>query len=275
MAIVKLPRNMVRACKLFLQRDYDEAFKIMERVSGVDHQKEAILAQLALFSNDYSGAAEYCMSFIPHLDEWYTINMINCSFAMLTFCAFQTDRQNVLNFLENLKRIFIKRESNQFTNIMIGSIDKSVEALMKDTFEKKYIPPENPMSLIEAIAYLKEKCHKDLTGETPDDAAYILSRMDRKMDALEYIKYYERFADSVKLTEYTRFDAIKIYSYLDKPDKIREAVCDFYKYSWIPVEKTMVMPISIFTYDINIWSAFSKELFDYIYKNVNVYFEPK
>ncbi len=275
MAVVSVPRNMSRACKLYLARKYEEGDKIMSKITEPAHQKAAIEAQLALFSWDLDKAAERCMEFLPYIDEWYSGNMLEAGFAMITFCGYKADKEKVLSYLTTLKDDFSsKSDDNIRTERIISVIKGSVNTLNGGELKKKYTPPEEPVSLNEAVSYLKEKFHSDFTPDTPDGAQNILSRMYHKMDPVEYIGCYERFSDSPKLTEITRADAIKMYIYSDMPDKekILKAVCGLYKYSWLPVEKTTVMPISILTYDVRLWDYLDKETFDYIYKTPSIYF---
>ncbi len=266
MSVTAIPRNMARACKLYRERNYDEAEKIMAKISEPAHQKAAIQAQLALFSCDFDGAAGFCMEFMPYLNEWYSGNMLDAAFAMLTFCGFKAGRERVLDYFEELGHSFSKDDNDRYSNLMSGAIGRSVNILKSTEYEKKYVPPEKPVSLEDAVSFLREKYRSDLTADTSEGAAYILSRVKQKIDCGEYVRYYERFADSPKLTERTRFDAVEMYVYMDMPEKAVKAVCDFYKYTWLPVEKTTVMPVSIFTYDKNLWNIFTEDMFEFIRK---------
>lgn len=268
MAVSAVSRNMVKACRLFLERKYEEAEKVMEKVKDPAYRTAALRAQTALFSWDFDKAIEYCREYLPYLNEWYSMNMREESFAMLAFAAIKSgSEKEVTQYLDGLRTNF------SGDDMILHFIERTIDILNGKTYEPQYIPPEKPMTLSESIDHLRKvTTKKDLTGDTPEDAAYILSRMAGKMDSNEYIGYYERFAYSAKLTERTLVDVIEIYFHLNMPDKAVKAVCDAYKYSWIPVEKTIIMPTSIFTYDVNLWSIFTKEMFDYIYKTPSIYF---
>ena len=274
MAVAAISRNMVKACKLFLERKYEEAEKTMEKVKDPAYITAALRAQLALFSWDFDKTIEYCKEYFPYLNEWYSLNMREESFAMLAFAAIKRgSEKELIEYLDGLKMNFPMDGNERLNETMIRLIEKTVDILNGKTYEAQYIPPEKPMTLSEAIDHLREvTSKKDLSGDTPEDAAYILSRMKKEMDTNEYIGYYEKFADSPKLTERTRVNVIEMYFYLNMPDKAVKAVCDAYKYSWIPVEKTIIMPTSILTYDVNLWSIFTKEMFDYIYTTASIHF---
>lgn len=281
MSKAKISKNIVKACEFYLKRDYENAEKIMAKITEPAYQTAAIYAQTALFSWDFDRATSLCMEFLPYINEWqgHTYNMYEAGVAMIAFCGYKTDKEKVLSYLINLKNSFEDKEDNvcteRITKLMIDIINKYVNLLSSSKFEKKYTPPENPISLDEAISYL-QKYKKDLTADTQDDAEYILSRMKRKMDCIEFVRLYECFSDSPKLTERTRFDAIEMYLYLDMPDKAGKAVCDFCKSSsWTPAEKIMIMPVSIFTYDTNLWDIFTNDMFEYIRKTPNYYFRDK
>lgn len=272
MNVVTIPRNFSKVCKLFLERNYEGAEKAMEKVKDLPHQKAAIRAQLALFSWDFDKTVECCKEYFPHLDEWYSRNMIDESFAMLAFSAIKSGREKeVIEYLDDLKTALPKEENERYTEIMLWSIENTVDILNGKTCGPQYTPPEEPMTLDEAVEFLRKNNNKkELTADTPEGAAYILSRMENKMDCKDFLMLYERFAKKQKFTEITRKYAVEMYLYLDQPEKVRQAICDCYNYSWIPVEKTIIMPTSILTYDRNLWDIYTKEMFDYIYKTDNL-----
>lgn len=274
MNVVTIPRNLTKACKLYLERNYEEAEKTLVKVKEYPHQKSALKAQLALFSWDFDKSIEFCMEYLPYLYEWYSGNMMDESFAMLAFSAIKTGRTaEVIGYLDDLRNSLPVDQNERFTEKMLQSIKQTIDIMNGKTCGPKYIPPEEPMTLNEAVEYLREKNNKkDLTADTPEDAAYILSRMYKKMDCNDFIMLYERFANVQKFTESTRNSAIEMYLYLDQHDKVKQAICDSYRYSWIPVEKTSIMPVSILTYDVNLWSIYTKEMFDYIYRTPNFLF---
>lgn len=269
-----LSRNMVKVCKLFLERNYEEAEKLMERLNEPAYLKTAIQAQLSLFLWNFEKTIECCKEYFPYLNEWSTGNMLEESYAMLAFSAIQSGKEKeVVGYLANFKSDFPRDENERYNERITFLIEKYINILEGKVYKVRYTPPDKPMTLCESIDYLNERNPKmNLSGDTQEDAVYILSRMAEKMDCNEYIKYYERFANSSKLSEWTRVSVIEMYLYMNMPDKVRKAVCDCYKYSWIPVEKTIIMPTSILTYDINLWNVFTKEMFDYIYKTASIYF---
>lgn len=269
-----LSRNMVKVCKLFLQRNYKEAEKLMEKLNEPSYQKATLQAQLSFFSWDFEKTIECCKEYFPYLNEGHTYNMYDESCAMLTFSAIQTKKEKeVIKYLSDFKLDLLSDEDEIHNERIIRLIEKYIDILEGKIYEVRYTPPEKPMTFSEAVDYLREvNSKKDLSGDTQEDAAYILSRMAEKMDCNEYIKYYERFADSPKLSERTRVSAIEMYLYMNMPDKVRKAICDCCKYSWIPVEKIIIMPTAILTYDVNMWKMFTKEMFEYIYKTASVHF---
>lgn len=278
MSIVTIPRNLSKVCKLFLERNYGEAEKAMEKVKDFPHQKAAIRAQLALFSWDFDKTVEYCMEYLPHLDEWYTRNTVDESFAMLAFSAMKCGREKeAVKYLDDLKTNLSDGEDERYTKIMLGSIKNTADILNGKICEPQYTPPDDPMTLDEAIEYLrKNNKKKDLTADTAEGADYILTRMYNKMDCKDFLMVYERFAKVQKFSEMTtRKTAVEMYLYLGQPDKVRQAICDSYNYAWIPAEKTVIMPISILTYDRNLWDIYTQEMFDYIYKTKNLLSESK
>lgn len=275
--VVTIPRNLSRVCKLFLERSFEEAEKALEKINGFPHQKAALRAQLALFSWDFDNAVRHCMEYLPHLDEWYSGNMVDESFAMLAFSAIKSGREKeVIEYLDDLKAKLSGEEDERYTEVMLRSVKNTVDILKGKPCKPQYAPPEKPMTLDEAVGYLRENNRKnDLTADTPEGAAYILSRMYHKMDCKDFLMLYERFAKVKGFTEMTRKTAVEMYLYLGQPDKVRQAICDSYNYSWIPVEKTSIMPVSILTYDRNLWDIYTKEMFDYIYKTKNLLSEGK
>lgn len=267
MAGIAVPKNLTKACKLYLGRKYSEADTVMSKISEMTPHKAAVEAQLALFKNDFESAIEHCMLFLPHLEHWRSLNMAEAGPAMITFCANRTNNETVSAFLEKLKDDFSGTEKAA----LIPIVSKNIKIMNGEYVNKGYTPPEKPICLGEAAENLS-KYRKGLTGETAEDAVFILSRAYNTMDCTEYLQYYEKYADVPTLPEATRFHAVEMYLHLNMPDKARQAVCDFYMHSWIPVEKTTIMPISMFTYDTRLWELFDAEFFDFIYQNPAVHF---
>lgn len=274
MSVAAIPPKMNKACKLYLSRNYEEADKIMSKNPEPAHQKAAIEAQLALFSQDFDKAAERCMEFLPYITEWYSGNMLEAGIAMITFCGMRTGKERVSRFLEELKSSFVRSDNERNNEMILHKIENAADILKGcgNNFRKEYTPPEKPLTLAEEIEKLK-KNKKDISPDAPKDMAYILSRTSKSMDCNEFTGCVERFSDCREISQYTRLDAVSMYLYMGMPDKIPKAVRDFYRYSWIPVEKTIVMPISLLAYDVRLWDIFDEETFDYIYKTPNILFE--
>lgn len=274
MSIISIPRNMSKACKLYLERNFDEADKLMDKISEPYHQKLAIEAQLALFKWDFDNTITKCMGFLPYLNEWYSLNMLDASFAMITFSAAHTRKTEVTEYLNNLKLRFETEEDERYKGFIMSKINKSLDYLTNNS-EKENVEPQqkNLLSIDEAIEkWGSQYSNKQFTVNSPEGADRILSAGYGKIKPNEYIELYERYHDSSPLTEHTRVKVIKTYLRMNKPEMIFNAVYDLCKYTWLPVEKTTVMPISILTYDTELWKLYTKELFEKIYVTASVHF---
>lgn len=268
MSAVAIPRNMSKACRLYLQRSYDEADKIMAKISEPHRQKMAVEAQLALFRWEHDTAIAKCMEFLPYLNEWRSLNMLEAAFAMITFSAQYAGKNEVIEYLGNLKDQFEGEADERYKRFVIGNITRSLTYLNGENTTEELPQQENLMTVKEAAE--KWGCSETDSAES---ACKILGLGYGKIDPNEYIELYERYHDLPTLMEFTRANAIKSYLYLGRTEKIAEAVLDLYRHTWQPVEKTTVMPISILTYDKNLWQFYTKELFDKIYTTAAVHFE--
>ena len=173
----------------------------------------------------------------------------------------------MLEYLTKLKIKFETEEDERYRRFVIGSINKSLTYLKGENKAEEMLMQDNLLSVKEAA---------ELWGckeiDTPNGAYQILSRGYKKIKPNEYIELYERYHNSLVMTEKTRADIIKTYLYMNKTEMISTSIFDLYKYTWLPVEKTTVMPISILTYDTKLWEFYTKELFDKIYTTTNVHF---
>lgn len=274
MSIISIPRNMSKACKLYLERNFEEADRIMEKISEPYHQKQAIEAQLTLFKWDLDNTITKCMEFLPYLNEWRSFNMLDASFAMITFSAAHMRKEEVTEYLESLKLRFETEEDERYKGHMLGKINKSINYLT-DNLEKANVSPqlEDLLSVDEAVEKWRSRYQEgQFTADSPENADRILSAYYQKIKPNEYIELYERFHDSSTLREHTRINVIKTYLRMNKIEMIPDAVYDLCKYAWLPVEKTTIMPISILTYDTDLWKLYTKELFEQIYTTASVYF---
>ncbi len=80
----------------------------------------------------------------------------------------------------------------------------------------------------------------------------------------EFLSLYEKHCTS-PLLMYQHLDAVKIYICLKQPEKAQNALLNYAKYGWIPIEWTDVKPVSMFV-DYSFVPLFTKELFDAIYQ---------
>lgn len=230
--VVSIPRNMSKACKLYLQHNFDEANKIMDKISEPYHQKAAIEAQLSLFKWNFDSAINKCMEFLPYLNEWRSLNMLEASFAMITFSAVHTRKNEVMEYLQRLKLQFEAEKDERYKKLVIGHINKSLAYLNgeDDSSEK---PLSDKLMSVEEAAELWG-C-KEI--DTPESARKILALGYGKVIPTEYIKLYERYHNLSNLTEHICSNVIKTYLYLGNTAKISETVLEVYKYIWCPVEK--------------------------------------
>ena len=79
----------------------------------------------------------------------------------------------------------------------------------------------------------------------------------------DYLALYEKHYTSPKFNN-RHFSAAQIYIFLKQEEKAREALVNYARYCFIPIEWTDIKPMEIF-YDYSFVPLFNKELLETIY----------
>ena len=274
--VVTIPKKLKDICGLYLKRHYDEADALLDKFNKLPHHKAAVLAQKALFSWDFNSAIDLCFEFVPYLSEWHSYNMRSEGIAMLTFAGTHCRTDEVIAFFEKLRNDYADADKDDREKVMLLSmINQSLDILHGNmqTHGSPFTAPECPIS-IEDIRKNHLVGHYEKYADRDDAEAinHIMMVANKKCSAEDYIKLYEMHPQSPDIRDRQRLTAIHAYAYLGDNEKAQQAVIDYWKFGWLPIERTDIMPLDLFPHNCDIWHLFTKDVFSEIYNSCNYLF---
>ena len=261
--------------QLFGECKYDEAEALAAKLNGYDPQLADMRAQLAFFRSDFNECVQQGLMVYPFLNEWYSGNKRKQTELMLEYALQMADesiRQEAIEILTEMHGHFTDeqlstREFEHFKYIPI--LIEHAEGSLESFAFRLYTPPESPKELsVLADEYLTlhKKRFAKLQGNPMDNLEVVSGFMVSVFSQCrpeDYLALYEKHYTSPKLNN-CHFSAAQIYIFLKQEGKAREALVNYAKYGFIPIEWTDIKPMEIF-YDYSFVPLFNKELFRIIY----------
>ena len=83
---VKIPKKFADICAL-IRDGQDDGIEKLNVFPGLEHQKTAVLAELAYFDGEFEKALAYDMELCPFWDEWHYSNIRTEHTAAMAFAA--------------------------------------------------------------------------------------------------------------------------------------------------------------------------------------------
>ena len=87
----------------------------------------------------------------------------------------------------------------------------------------------------------------------PDFILRVLDSIYRKGHPEDYVAYFEETKEKIKGHGLAFIRAAKIYHYLDNADcieKVETSLIDYARIGWVPINHTMVTPMTLFCYPV-------------------------
>ena len=277
LAFPRKTKTFKTVVQLYCECRYDEAEALSAKLTGCDPQLADMRAQTAFFRSDFNECVRQGLLVYPFLDEWYSGNKRQQTRMMLEYAINKADeevRQEAVGILNDMYHHFSEEQlaARGFEHfVYIPQLIVHATGVL-ESFAKPhhiYRPPESPEEL-SAIAedYLRlhEKRLAALKCDPMDDPSVIRSIMpliEYRGRPEDYLKLYNEHCTSPELNN-CHFAAAKICLYFGQEDKAREALLNYARYGFIPVEFTDVKPMEIFV-DYSFAPLLTKELLDAIY----------
>ena len=234
-------------------------------------------AQAAFFRSDFNECVRQGLLVYPFLDAWYSGNKRRETEMMLEFAIHRADaeiRQEAIGILAEMHHHFTAEQLGSRGFEHFRYIPQLIEHATGDleSFANPhhiYTPPESPKELCEVTAhYLKlhEKRFAALPGDPLENPAVIAGLLVTVADQCrpaDYLELYHKHFAAPELTN-SHFTAAKIYLSFRQEDQARDALLNYARCGFIPIEWTDVKPMAIFV-DYSFVPLFTKEFLDTIY----------
>ncbi len=267
----KTVSQLYRACQ------YEEAEALANTLSGNEPQLADMRAQTAFFRSDFNTCVQQTLLFYPYLDEWYSGNKRSESQKMLAFALQRADadiRQEAIGILKKMYHHFSDEQLDRREMAHFKAIPQLIEHATGplgqcSNPDANYTPPETPQELsavLDGFLETNKKRLAKLQGDPLDDAQIVSKLLVTVIDQCrpeDYLYLYEKLLCSPAL-QYAHFRAAKIHLYLNQPEKAREALLNYARYGFWPVEWSDVRPMAIV--DWPFIPLLDKELLDCIYR---------
>ena len=246
-----------------------------KKLVGYDPQLADMRAQIAFFRSDFNECVQQALLLYPCLDEWYSGNKKTDTERMLEYALWNADadiKQEAIEILRSMYQYFPEQQlaARGFEHFRyIPQLIEHAEGEPEQFSFRLYTPPESPKELsavIDEYLTLHKKRLAGMTGdpmENPSVIGSLLVSVKSQCRPEDYLMLYQDHCTAPELLN-QHFSAAQIFLYLKQEDQAREALLNYARYGFIPVECTDVKPVSIF-YDYSFVPLFNRELFDAIY----------
>lgn len=273
--VVSVPKKLRDIAGLYRVRDFEQADPLLAGFKKLPRKRAAIEAQLAFFRCEFDSAIEHIMEYYAYLGEWYTGNMWYQTAMALSFALLRSKSQEIAkDCKEYLKKLYDSLSEDQLANknlrylTFIPQILDRAEG--KLDMSRKYTPNDAPKSYADlfdgyAQYHQKQLAKLDcLPEDDPHTASDMLILIESSGSTEDFLKLYETHCKSPELREWAHLKAARIYSYLGKNDRAREALLDYATLGWYPIEHTDIMPLSLLDGD-DLFPLISDEMLKKIY----------
>lgn len=243
--------HLYRACR------FEEADKLLEKNDTLPRQTADIKAQLAFFSCDFDKTVQYILEYYPYLNEWYAMNKKSDTEKMLAFSLAKSSediKNEAISILDEMYGYFSEEQLSDVRYSHFKAIPRIIDIAKGNysKYAKGYTPPESPKEYKEIFDKYAEfhksqlkalKCAPEDDPKTAGDLIYLIEKSGKPEDITEL---YEADCKSTKLHYNAHLTAIRVYLYLNDPERAEEAAVDYVKYGWLPITETDIMPVSLF-----------------------------
>ncbi|HAG14505.1 MAG TPA: hypothetical protein DCG49_11695 [Ruminococcus sp.] len=256
-AFPRKTKTFKNVVQLFSACHYDEAETIAKKLVGYDPQLADMRAQIAFFRSDFNACVQQALLLYPFLNAWYSENKTKETQRMLAFALRKADapvRQEAFDILMQMHQHFSQQELDKRGFEHFKSIPLLLEHASGDLVRfavRNYTPPDDPKPL-SAVTESYLECHKNrlakLSGdplENPAVLSSLLVSVKAECRPEDYLAIYQKYCTSPQLRN-AHFPAAAICLYLQQYDRAKEALLNFAKYGFTPIEWTDVKPMAIF-----------------------------
>lgn len=270
METVKPPKKFRDICDLIRNGQTEEGLEKLATYNELEHQKWAVLAEVAYFDGDFETALDYDKQVCPFWDEWHYSNVRSEHLAAMAFAAGQLGKQaEYIAFFEE-QAALVEAEEDIATHLKkakAAAYQNKIEQLQTGivphfTQKETYQPPEAPLSLaeIEAILEARIKAKKDKPKEhgSPEWKEALYHKSCTLASPQDMLALYDEVKDN-NLSTMWHLYALSAYNYEGDSEKAREVVLRMAAQRlWYVAAPTQVRPIEFFTHP-SIFAFLSKK----------------
>ena len=260
--IVSPPKKMKTICDEIRSGNIDSGINQLNKIPGYIPQKNAILAEIAYFDSRYDDGMLLDEEVFYHFDEWYGTNISKEHIGAYTYASIYSDNiDKGAYFLRKFwEQVFNGNEPDHIKQYYAVQIAKALDLLSGDSEKIKnvilkdaYVEPDTPLAY--EVIFKERQLETKKMSETlqPDFILRVLDSIYRKGHPEDYVAYFEETKEKIKGHGLAFIRAAKIYHYLDNADcieKVETSLIDYARIGWVPINHTMVTPMTLFCYPV-------------------------
>lgn len=254
--VVKPPKKFRDICDLIRDGQAEQGLEKLGAYNALEHQKWAVLAEVAYFGGDFETALDYDKQLCPFWGEWHYANVRGEHVAAMAFAAEQLGRQSeYVSFFEQ-QAALAEAEADiaaHLKNAKVAVYKNAVQRLQSGVvpyFSEKeaYAPPEQPLSMDELAAEVKRT---DKKGKPENSAAFRESMFQKSCRfgaPADMLALYDEVKDN-NLSTMWHIYALGAYNFLGDTQKAREVVLRMAAQRlWYVAAPTQVRPMELFAH---------------------------
>ena len=252
---VKIPKKFADICSLIRDGETAEGLDQLNAYPGLEHQKTAVLAEVAYFNGDFDTALAYGMEICPYWGEWYYSNVMGEHLAAMAFAALQLGRQEAMADFFARQSALVDREEDlpdHIRNARKAAYASKAEFLKTGivphfTDDETYKIRENPAGLNELREELKKE-KKKLDPDSEEGIFALFKKCCSKGSPGDMLMLYEKIADT-NLSTMWHINALAGYNYVNDREKAFGTVLRMARQRlWLVAAATQVRPMEFFTH---------------------------
>ena len=253
-ATVKIPKKFGDICSL-IRDGHSDGIEKLHTYSGLEHQKMAVLAEVAYFDGEFDKALSIDIELCPFWQEWHYSNIREEHTAAMAFVARALGKQDeIISLFEeqialldsnsemptHIKNAYKKNYENRIEYMKSGIVPNFSE-------RETYKPLESPLPL-EEIRESVMKENKKLNIDSDDGIFMMFKQVCTKGSLDDRLALYEKIADN-NLSTMWHINALAGYNHLGDTEKAFEVVLRMAKQRlWFAAAATQVRPMEFFTH---------------------------
>jgi hypothetical protein len=246
---VKIPKKFADICALIRDGQPDGIEKL-NAYQGLEHQKTAVLAEVAYFDGEFERAIQLDKEICPYWNEWHYSNVREEHVAAMSFVAKLLGREKeIIDFFEEqiaLLEAFdvpehIKNAQKRYYEIEAEYLQTG------NLIDEVYQPVENPFPLEQLRdAVIKED--KKLDTDSKKGRFKLFSRSCSRGSLEDMLRLYEAIADDNLSTQW-HIKALSAYHAQSNEEKALEVVLRMARQRlWVVAAATQVRLMEFFTH---------------------------